>query len=153
MHDDKRPDNRRLGDNPPAERLWIVQGYTVWRTSRQFVPPTDVIELQDRLRVIVEIAGMRPADFSITLHNNRLIITGTRERRLDQTAAYHQVEIGHGAFRVDVALPWAVDRAGVAANYRDGFLQVDLPRRADDGQVQVIDVTFSDETEGVDPNE
>lgn len=108
------------------------------RLSRAFSPPTDVIEMQDKLLVIVEIAGMRPDDFSITLHNSRLIITGMRRHLLTSqnintngTPAYHQLEIGYGEFRVDVTLPWAIERDLVSASYRDGFLQVELPRQAE----------------------
>lgn len=121
------------------ERGWVVQGYAVWQTRRQYVPPTDVLELPEKLVVLVEIAGMRSQDFSITLYDTRLVISGSRERPALPNAAYHQVEIGYGDFRVEVALPWSVSRESVTASYKDGFLQVELPRRADE-QVHYVDV-------------
>jgi HSP20 family protein len=121
------------------ERGWVVQGFAVWQTRRQYVPPTDVLELPDKLLVQVEIAGMRSQDFSITLYDTRLVISGTRERPTPQNAAYHQVEIGYGPFRVEIMLPWSVNRDDVTASYKDGFLQVELPRR-DHEQVHYVDV-------------
>lgn len=121
------------------EREWVVQGYAVWQARRQYTPPTDVLELPDKLVVVVEIAGMRAHEFSITLYDTRLVISGNRERPSLQNAAYHQVEIGYGGFRVEVALPWSVKRDDVIASYKDGFLQVELPRRADE-QVHYVDV-------------
>ena len=129
--------DRQSGDQ------WTVRGYMVYRTSRTFSPPTDVIELPDRLVILVEIAGMQPDSFTITLATNQLTITGTRERPALSNAAYHQVEIGYGDFRVDVYLPWMVERDEVTATYRDGFLQVDLPRRAP-LEVRVVAVESGD---------
>ncbi len=134
-------ENRRF----PAERdRRVVQGYMVWWNNRTFVPPTDVIEFPDRLMVLVEIAGMRSGDFNVSLANRTLVISGTRERPSLGQAAYHQVEIAYGEFRVEVQLPYAVVREEVSASYRDGVLQVSLPRHAESQHV-LIPVTRMDE--------
>ncbi len=122
MQEKKRPSDLGSG------RQWMVQGYTVWLTRRRFEPPTDVIELADKIVVLVEIAGMRANDFNVALNANQLVITGMREHPPFQNAAYHQVEINYGEFRVEVTFHWAVQQEGVSASYRDGFLQVELPR-------------------------
>lgn len=140
MQDERRETLERTGRN------WRVDGYVVWRGNRPFSPPTDVLEFSDRLRVIIEIAGMRAGDFNVVLLDGRIVITGVRERPATQGAAYHQVEIGYGEFRVDVHLPWSVEREEVSASYRDGFLQIDLPRRPDT-QIKVVDQN-SDDTNG-----
>ena len=125
---------------------WVVQGYVVWRSNRHFVPPTDVIELEDKILVNVEIAGMRPNDFSISLLNRQLVISGTRERPALPNVAYHQVEIGYGEFRVEVQLPHMVELENVNATYRDGFLQVELPRRSEGQQVTInVNIEESDD--------
>ncbi len=125
-----------------SARSWRVESYVVWRGSR-LSPPTDVIELPEKLLIVIEIAGMRAADFSLVLLQQRLIITGRRERPALQNAAYHQVEIGYGEFRVEIALPWQVEREHVSATYRDGFLQIELPRRSQ-VQIHVIDGGLDD---------
>ena len=114
------------------------------RTNRQFTPPTDVIELSDKLQVIVEIAGMRASDFNIVLHNRRLTIIGTRQRSGADAAAYHQVEIGFGEFRIDLTLPWSSDRDAVTANYEQGFLTIELPRKPVE-QVRVVDMNSQEQ--------
>jgi HSP20 family protein len=108
------------------KRHWLE--YTVWRPQRRFIPPTDVIELPEKVIVVVEIAALRSSDLNITLLDDRLVIAGTRERPPLENAAYHQVEIGYGDFRVEIVLHWSVKRDGVSATYRDGLLQVELPR-------------------------
>ena len=109
------------------------------RSNRQFTPPTDVIEMADKLMIVVEIAGMRTGDFNIILQNRRLTITGTRQRPDSHVAAYHQVEIGYGDFRIDLNLPWAADRDLVTANYEHGFLTIELPRKPVE-KVRVMDL-------------
>lgn len=125
---------------------WVVQGYVVWRTNPQFVPPTDVIELPDKILVVIEIAGMRPNDFNISLRNRHLVVKGTRERPARSSAAYYQVEIGYGEFRVEVQLPDSVVRDEISAVYRDGFLHVELPRRPE-GQQFIINVNTEEHNE------
>lgn len=139
-------DNPRRNMNQ-RDRQWVVQGYMVWRANRSFVPPTDVVELADRLLVIVEIAGMQPTDFTVSLHNRILTITGERERPMFSNVAHYQVEINYGEFRVEVQLPYAVLHDAIAATYRDGFLQVELPRRQD-GQKTIIPVN-SESTDSI----
>ncbi len=109
------------------------------RSTRQFTPPTDVLELADRLMVIVEIAGMRPGDFNVILQNRRLTVHGTRQRPGADVAAYHQVEIGFGEFRIDLNLPWAADRNAVTATYEHGYLTIELPRKPVE-RVSVVDL-------------
>jgi HSP20 family protein len=136
---DQPPENKRRSD--PQRK---VRQYMMWSPVRPFTPPTDVIELAEKLMVLVEVAGMRPADFTITLVNHSLVINGVRERPTLRNAAYHQVEIGYGEFRVEVLLPWPVERDQVTATYREGFLQVDLPRRTEQ-QIRVVDVRADEE--------
>lgn len=118
-----------------------------WRLSRRFTPPTDIVEMPDhRLRVVVEIAGMQPDHLNITLMSQTLVISGSRNRYVDGSSAYHQLEIGYGEFRIEVSLPWSIEQGEVVANYQDGFLQVDLPRRAET-KIAVIDASAREEAE------
>lgn len=108
------------------------------RPNRQFTPPTDMIEQVDKLLVIVEIAGMRAGDFNIILYNRQLTITGIRQRPDTAVAAYHRVEIGFGKFRIDLNLPWSVDREAVSTSYEHGFLTIEIPRKPAE-HIRVVD--------------
>jgi len=111
----------------PADDKWA---YTVRHSNRSFSPPTDVIELADKLLVVVEVAGMRSSDLDITLLERQLVISGRRERSQHVNSAYHQVEIVYGEFQIEVALPFAIDREAVSATYETGILQIELPRKS-----------------------
>ena len=125
-------------------RRWVVQGYMVFRPNSQFTPPTDVMETDQGLMVLVEIAGMRSGDFTISLLNQQhLVVSGTRERPPFAGAAYHQVEIGYGEFRIELMLPFPVEQDEVSATYRDGFLAVELPRLPEK-RIRVVEVQEED---------
>lgn len=100
----------------------------LWRNSRNFSPPVDLIETPEEIVVMIEVAGMRAEDFNITVGSGSLVITGVRRRPILDSPAYHRVEIGFGEFRIEIPLPWSLQYDFVNANYQDGFLQISLPR-------------------------
>ncbi len=93
-------------------------------------PPTDILESANQLVVMVELAGVVPGDIEVALFQTRLVIRGQRQKVYDDGLTYHQTQITFGAFNVDVRLPWRVDETAVRARYKDGLLQIELPRYA-----------------------
>ena len=131
---DRTPsDLERMRRGPFDTSRWAM-----WQTGQTWRPPTDVFETDDAVIVRVEIAGMRDADLTVTLHDQLLTISGQRE---DPTAkvAYHQLEERYGEFRTEVYLHWAVEQADISAAYQDGFLIVNLPK-AKVRRVRVVDL-------------
>ena len=107
-----------------VSRRWVgSRQYQVWH------PPTDVHETDTHYLVHVEVAGMKEDDFTISLSDRTLLVTGVRE---DSTAkkACHQIEISYGEFRSEVPLPGPVDKDGIEATYADGFLKIALLKRS-----------------------
>lgn len=125
-----------------AVHYHVVKGgqqYLLLRHTHAWHPSTDVMVNDDRLIVVVEVAGMRNGEFHVTFANQRLTISGVRLAKEQGHTAYHQLEVRYGEFRTDVTLPWAVDEDRIAAHYEDGFLQVELPR-AKPHRVHVVEV-------------
>lgn len=110
---------------------------TLRRHAPLWCPPTDVMETEAVVMVVVEVAGMHGGDFNVSLHNRQLTITGVRAGSASRHA-YHQMEIHYGEFRTDVELPAPVDSEAVEANYGDGFLTVVLPKKSQES-VRVIE--------------
>lgn len=75
---------------------------------------------------------MEEGDFTISLSNRNLIITGVRRDPLaeaeDLTLSYQQMEIRYGGFKTEVYLPWAIVEDNIEATYENGFLMVVLPK-------------------------
>ncbi len=123
-----------------------AHGVIVRGTRGYFQPPVDVVELAHGFIVVMEIAGINPSQLNILLTHQVLTMSGRRERPTVNPAAYHQVEIGYGDFRVDVTFPVVLDRDRITATYRDGFLTVELPRRTET-TIHVVDITQTVEAE------
>jgi HSP20 family protein len=103
-----------------------------WRISARphiWRPPTDLMELDDRYIVRVEIAGVIESDFLVLLDQNLLSIQGVRAD-LSERRAYHQMEINFGEFYSAVEIPGPVESQLVTADYQHGLLWVYLPKSA-----------------------
>ena len=99
---------------------WQVSA-NIWR------PPTDVYETADAFVVKVEVAGMREEDFEVGIENNILMISGIRPT-LNERCAYYQMEIRSGKFEIAVEIPAPIKEELSAADYKDGFLMINLPK-------------------------
>ncbi len=95
--------------------------------SNIWSPPTDVYETEENFVVRVEIAGMRDEDFEVTIENHTLFIGGSRPDPGGRRA-YHQMEIFSGRFEIGVQITVPVDVDASTAEYKDGFLTINLPK-------------------------
>ncbi len=97
------------------------------QSSSMFRPPTDVYETHENVVILIEIAGMDPDRIQVEFTDRILRVSG---RRSDQhhRAACHCLEVQYGEFASEVYLPgdYAVD--AIAAEYKDGFLTITLPK-------------------------
>jgi HSP20 family protein len=107
--------------SPEGVHWRIAMRPHVWR------PPTDMYETDEDIVIRVEIAGMREQDFSVALEDRTLTIRGVRSDPTERRAFY-QMEIPFGEFSTEVELPAPIVNEGVEAVYRDGFLQITLPK-------------------------
>ena len=123
-----KPTSTRPSRTLPETSTYIFSGISNWRlTARPNVwrPPTDVYETGDRFIVRLEIAGVKEADFTITLGKNILTVGGQRADNMDQKS-FHQMEIHYGEFFSEVELAGPVDNEQSSAEYHDGFLWIYL---------------------------
>lgn len=101
--------------------------FRVSSRSGNWRPPTDVYETESNVIIRVEVAGMREAEFSVSLDEKILSIKGVRSDE-NERRAYHQMEIRFGEFSTNVELHWAIDHEEIEAEYDDGFLKIMLPK-------------------------
>jgi len=92
-------------------------------------PPVDVVETPNEVIVIMEIAGARKEDITVTLEGDALRISGTRclPKDIDVTRL-HRVELDFGEFERFLRLPGPLNGKKISAAYRDGFLKVVIPK-------------------------
>lgn len=110
-----------------TESWFSDEHWSMTRFRKCWRPPTDVYETDVSIVIKVEVAGMAEDDFIVQFDGPNLVITGTR-RDTALKRRYRQMEIFCGDFSTRVALEEIVDRTDVSLSYRDGFLEVILPK-------------------------
>jgi HSP20 family protein len=94
-------------------------------------PPMDVVEREDSLEVVMDLAGVSPEDVRVLFKNNTLVIAGCKWPAGASTlpaTAYHLVERSFGRFARAVRITATLDLAGARATMTEGELRVRLPR-------------------------
>ncbi len=92
-------------------------------------PAADVYETPEEVIVLIEIAAISGEEIDLELEGRNLLIQGQRRPlRGKPQRSYSQMEIAHGAFRRELLLPSEVDAEKAVAAYRDGILEVVLPK-------------------------
>jgi HSP20 family protein len=92
-------------------------------------PPVDVYETKTHVVVLMEIAGIPEAEIEIEVDGPQMTIRG--ERRAIEgppDRAYHQLEIANGPFQRAIRLPAEVNPEQLEAVYKDGILQIAVPK-------------------------
>jgi HSP20 family protein len=96
-----------------------------------WVPSADVLELNDRFEIYVDLPGVAAADVDVTIEKGVLSVTGERKRAEDvKDVVNYRKERGHGRFHRRFVLPDRVDAEGVKATGRDGVLEISIPKHA-----------------------
>jgi HSP20 family protein len=97
--------------------------------TRAWLPAVDMHETKDELVLSVEVPGVDEKDVTVSITGDLLTIKGER-RAADQAKdqQYLHVERLYGQFERLIQLPMAVQADKVKASYRDGVLQVTLPK-------------------------
>jgi HSP20 family protein len=95
-------------------------------------PPTDIHETADAYIVKLEIAGMAEEAIEVTLYEDAVVVSGTRddESAPDEGATFHEAQIRYGPFLAAIPLPTPIERTGAEARYHNGFLRLRLPKKA-----------------------
>jgi len=94
-----------------------------------WVPPVDVLEQEDGIRILAELPGVKPEDVKISLEGNVLTIHGTKQQVAEErTERVHRYERSYGAFERTFTLPATVDAAHIKAGYENGVLTITLPK-------------------------
>lgn len=106
-------------------------------SSGTWAPAVDVAEENDKILVRVEVPGMEQKDLRIHYEDGLLTVSGERnfERREDRN--YHRIERSYGTFTRSFSLPRSIDGGAIAANYRNGILEIEIPKKEESKPRQI----------------
>jgi HSP20 family protein len=100
--------------------------------AQVFMPSFEVKEQDDSYVLVADMPGVKEADLDISLHDNVLTISGSRqaeERKEGDT--YYLYERQYGSFSRSFSLPEEANTEGIEAKLDNGVLRVTIGKRAE----------------------
>jgi len=94
-----------------------------------FAPRVDLSESDKEVRVTAELPGIDEKNVEVSITADALTISGEKKEEHEQKeGAYHMVERSYGSFSRTIALPREVDADKAKASYKNGVLEIVLPK-------------------------
>lgn len=117
-----------MGDPTRTIRVIALRQPYVTFEARPWRPSLNVYETESGVVLVVELAGVNPADLHIHVSPTMIVVHGTRQlvappglRRV------HRMEISAGPFEIEVPLAVPVEPERAEGHYTDGLLEISLP--------------------------
>lgn len=106
-------------------------------------PRIDIHETDNEIVATCDIPGLeKKEDVNIEIDNNLLIISGSVNRANEvKEANFHRQERFFGRFQRSISLPARVSPEGVKATYKNGVLEIHMPKLQSDTRKR-IDIDF-----------
>jgi len=137
FRDFQRRLNRVFGENfgfwPEGEEALSLSKWS---------PACDIFEDENTLMIKAELPGVNRDNVKVSIENNILTIRG--ERKFEDEVKrenYHRVERAYGEFMRSFTLPNYVDAAKIKAEFKDGMLNLTLPK-LEEAKAKHIDVAI-----------
>ncbi len=106
-------------------------------------PPVDILESGAAYLLRAELPGMNKEDIKLEFKDGVLTLSG--ERKFDEPAEgveYHRAERVAGKFLRSFYLPQTIKVDGMKATYRDGILEVHVPK-AEEARAKQIAISVN----------
>lgn len=135
MHDIQREMNRLFNDMLSSPTQSDALGIT-------FSPAAELEEVEDTYQLKLEIPGMEPKDISVEVTAESVSISGERKsEKTEESNGSTRSEFRYGRFQRIIPLPGRIDNQHVIADYKNGVLNLTLPK-AEDEKSKVVKVNL-----------
>jgi len=94
-----------------------------------WIPAVDIYETKESIVLNVELPGVTKEDIALEVKDSTLTIKG--EKKLEKNVTeenFHRMERSYGSFTRALTLPSTVQQDKVKAKFRDGILEIMLPK-------------------------
>ncbi len=96
--------------------------------GKTWAPVVDILESESDLIVRAELPGVKRDEIDIEVTSESLTIRGERKVDEQDSAKYLRVERAYGPFQRSFSIGVPVQPDKVKASYRDGILEVTVPK-------------------------
>jgi HSP20 family protein len=94
-----------------------------------WTPSVDVVETAEEFQIKVDLPEVQKENVKVSVDNGTLRLAGERKQEKEEKGKkYHRIERNYGSFLRTFTLPDNVDEAKVRAEFKDGVLDVRLPK-------------------------
>ncbi len=98
-------------------------------TPAVWAPTVDISETAKEYLVKAELPGLTREQIKVTVENGMLTLSGERKfEKEDKDEKHHRIERSYGSFARRFTLPDDVITDGIAADCKDGIVQIHLPK-------------------------
>lgn len=126
----------RLFEDATQRRAQTDSGAEFERAD--WTPSSDIYETETGYVIAMDLPGINREALQIDLDENRLVVKGMRVVEEPR----HRSERPQGKFLRTFSIPGSVDQGGIGAEYKDGVLNIRLPKRKEQ-KAQKITVKVS----------
>jgi HSP20 family protein len=100
-------------------------------TMADWAPDVDITETDTAYLIKGEIPGVNKEDVKVNIENGMLTMSGERKQEKEEKGKkFHRIERSYGSFMRSFRLPDNVDESAVKAEFKDGMLNVTVPKSA-----------------------
>ena len=113
-------------------------GRNIGLLEGNWAPAIDIYDSNDNLMIRADIPGMEKKDIEVIIHGDTLIIKG--EKKIEKNVKeddYIRAERFYGNFNRSFTIPVLVDQNKVNATYKNGVLELILPKKEEEKPKQI----------------
>jgi HSP20 family protein len=110
---------------------WSPFRGTFWPTREQTLSSVDVDVYEDKNEIVVkaELPAMEKDNIDVNVSDHVLTIRGEKKKEAERKEEeYYFSERSYGSFARSIELPAEVQTEGAKANFKNGILEIRLPR-------------------------
>lgn len=116
-------------------------------TSYAWTPPVDIYETDIGIVLKAEVPGMDEEHIIVEVKGNILILKGERKLKKDMHEEnFHRIERYYGSFQRRFNLPSTIDKDKMKAHYKDGVLELILPKKKEKDK-KIIRVNYEKDSQ------
>lgn len=101
----------------------------------------DMVENENSFNVKADIPGVNRADIKVTFNNGVLKINAERRNEYENNINGNYIsERSYGSITRSIKIPQNINKNGIDAKYRDGVLEINLPKLSNGSEIHNINI-------------
>lgn len=114
--------------------------------EKRWTPAVDIAEDDSAYTITADLPDVKKEDVKVTFENGRVTISGERHHESEEKnedKKFHRIERQFGSYQRSFAVPEHVDTGAIQASYKDGVLNVTLPKVPGKDEPSKIDIAIN----------